>query len=490
MLFNSFNFLVFFPVVVLLYYLLPQRYRNFLLLAASIYYFMDFIPAYAMILLAAVAISYGTGLLIAGSQGGLRTVWFTIGTAMLCGILLVFKYYGFIGQNLAHLSRAIGWNYGLPSLRLALPIGISFFTFKAISYLVEVRRGNLPPERNVVVHALYIAFYPGLLAGPIDRPQHLLPQFHEEHRFYYGQVADGLKLMAWGMFKKIVVADRLAEYVNLVYAEPGKYHGWPAILASYFFAFQIYCDFSGYTDIARGAARVMGFRLTENFRRPYFAKSISEFWTRWHISLSSWFRDYVYLPINYALLRTLEGKGWRRTDLGAYAIAAMATMALAGLWHGASWNFVVWGILFGAYMVISVLTKRRRRSITNTLGLGKQQALHRTLKVLVTFHLVLLAWVFFRASDLPAAFTMLRSMADVSWQRPGINIIDSFSLLVSLASIAILTTADLIQRRTSASALLQRMPTALRWGLYYSLAMAIILFGKIYSKQQFIYFQF
>jgi D-alanyl-lipoteichoic acid acyltransferase DltB (MBOAT superfamily) len=297
MLFNSIQFLIFFPAVTALYFGLPHRLRWAWLLAASCYFYMAFMPSYILILGFTIVIDYFAGLAIENAEGRRRKLFLAASLAANVGVLVVFKYFNFLNANLKGLAEALRWNYPVESLAILLPIGLSFHTFQAMSYTIEVYRGAQPAERHFGIYALYVMFYPQLVAGPIERPQNLLHQFREVHRFDYERVASGLRLMAWGFFKKIVVADRLAVPVNLVYGEPEKHTGLALLVATYFFAYQIYCDFSGYTDIARGAARVMGFELMKNFDRPYAARSVAEFWTRWHISLSTWFKDYLFFPL-------------------------------------------------------------------------------------------------------------------------------------------------------------------------------------------------
>jgi len=297
MLFNSFEFLVFFIVVTSLYFALAHKYRWMLLLAASCYFYMAFVPVYILILGFTIVIDYFAGIVIENSNHQKKKIWLIISLISNIAVLAVFKYYNFIIDNLTHILSTIGLNNHLPYLSILLPIGLSFHTFQAMSYTIEVYRGNQKAERHFGIYSLYVMFYPQLVAGPIERPQNILHQFYEKNTFDYDRVTDGLKLMLWGLFKKVVIADRLAIFVNKIYDSPTNYEGIPLIIATVFFAFQIYCDFSGYSDMAIGAAKVMGFNLMQNFNRPYFSKSISEFWKRWHISLSSWFKDYLYIPL-------------------------------------------------------------------------------------------------------------------------------------------------------------------------------------------------
>src|SRR5262245_25802672 len=298
MLFNSLQFCVFFFVVTSLFFVLPHRWRWLLLLIASCYFYMAFIPVYILILGFTIVIDYIAGILIEDAQGKKRKFLLIASLIANVGVLFVFKYFNFLANSFTDLATALsGQQVAHIGLRIILPIGLSFHTFQSMSYTIEVYRGNQKAERHFGIYALYVMFYPQLVAGPIERPQNLLPQFRQNHNFDYQRVTSGLRLMAWGLFKKTVVADRLALFVNKIYAEPGSFDGPVLLLATLFFAFQIYCDFSGYSEIAIGSARVMGFNLMQNFDRPYHARSISEFWRRWHISLSTWFRDYLYFPL-------------------------------------------------------------------------------------------------------------------------------------------------------------------------------------------------
>ena len=301
MVFNSLSFLVFFPIVTALYFLLPHRYRWMMLLAASSVFYMYFVPKYILILLFTIIVDYFAGIWIEQQRqkegGGYKTAFLVLSIIANVGVLAFFKYFNFINDNAAEIARFFGWNYPIEDLKILLPIGLSFHTFQAMSYTIEVYRGHHAAERHFGIYALYVMFYPQLVAGPIERPQSLLQQFHREHHFNETDAVEGLRLMLFGMFQKVVIADRVALIVNPVFDKPAAFHGLAIIIALVLFSFQIYCDFAGYSNIAIGAARVMGFRLMTNFNRPYMAQSVSEFWRRWHISLSTWFKDYVYLSL-------------------------------------------------------------------------------------------------------------------------------------------------------------------------------------------------
>jgi alginate O-acetyltransferase complex protein AlgI len=325
MLFNSIEFLIFFPVVTILYFLLKHKYRWMLLLAASCYFYMAFRPVYILILAFTIVIDYYAGILIEQSKPERKKAFLIMSIVGNLGVLAIFKYYNFFASIFnTHFDTHS------PLLNILLPIGLSFHTFQAMSYTFEVYRGNQKAERHFGIYALYVMFYPQLVAGPIERPQNILHQFHVRHKFDYELAKSGLLLMAWGMFKKVVIADRLALFVNEVFDHPSDYSGPSVITAALFFSFQIFCDFSGYSDIAIGSARVMGFTLMTNFDRPYASASISEFWRRWHISLSTWFRDYLYIPL-----------GGNRVSKPRAYLNLFIVFLVSGLWHGANWNYII-----------------------------------------------------------------------------------------------------------------------------------------------------
>jgi alginate O-acetyltransferase complex protein AlgI len=479
MLFNSLSFAIFFPIVTLLYFALPQRFRWLHLLTASCLFYMFFIPLYILILVFTIVIDYFAGILIERNQGGRRKVWLVLSLCANIGVLAVFKYYNFGVENIQALLNAIGWKVSLPLLNLILPIGLSFHTFQAMSYTIEVYRGAQPAERHFGIYALYVLFYPQLVAGPIERPQNLLHQFRELHTFHYERVTGGLKLMAWGIFKKAVIADRAALVVDPVFANPSNFSGPEITAATVLYAYQIYCDFSGYSDIAIGAAQVMGFKLMTNFRQPYFARSISEFWQRWHISLSTWFRDYLYIPLGGNRV-----SAWRRQR------NLLIVFLISGLWHGASWTFVVWGALHGVYLIASLWTRNWRARLVEAIGLNDQPWLHRGLQTLLTFTLVCIAWIFFRASNMTTALYMIRLLfADwpaFSLAKLGMEWKDT---VILLGAIGLLEAVQLLQQFEKLWDKFTAQPLYLRWAGYYALSYLIMTYGR-FGAQQFIYFQF
>jgi D-alanyl-lipoteichoic acid acyltransferase DltB (MBOAT superfamily) len=478
MLFNSWQFLVFFPVVTILYFAFPFRLRWFLLLVASCVFYMAFIPVYILILAFTIVIDYFAGLIIGGARGQRRKVYLLLSIVSNVGILAFFKYYNFISENITGLARLLHWNYSLRSLAIILPIGLSFHTFQAMSYTIEVYRGHQKPERHFGIYALYVMFYPQLVAGPIERPQNLLHQFYEKH---------GLKLMLWGMFKKVVIADRLALFVDNVYNQPTNYKGVPLIVATVFFAFQIYCDFSGYSDIAIGAAQVMGFRLMTNYNRPYHAKSIAEFWKRWHISLSTWFRDYLLFSLGGNRIK------WR------FYFNLFLTFLVSGLWHGARWTFVIWGALNGFYLLFSIWTKDVRTRLLRVTGIWGSK-IHKYLQVAATFALVCFAWIFFRANNLAdALYIITHSLAGAGDFLSNVGQKESLrplllgrtaeEFLIAVAAIGFMEFIHLIQRHRGIRHMLSGKPIYLRWPVYYALVLFILAFGE-FGVKQFIYFQF
>lgn len=484
MLFNSLQFAIFFPIVTLLYFALPDRARVPLLLAASCWFYMAFVPAYILILGVVILVDYAAGRLIEQAAAQHRRRVLIVSLCTNVGILAFFKYFNFLDGNVAALARLIGWNYGDHALSIVLPIGLSFHTFQSMSYTIEVYRGNVPAERSLLRFATYVMFYPQLVAGPIERPQNLLPQFRERHAFERARVSDGLKLMAVGLFKKIVIADRVALLVNAVYATPEEFAGPQLFIATVFFAIQIYCDFSGYTDIARGAARVMGFELMLNFNRPYLATSIADFWRRWHISLSTWFRDYVYYPL-----------GGNRRGLARTCLNVALVFLISGLWHGANWTFVIWGALHAAFMVVYILTERARSRLAAALP-AAGGALLDGLGWLMTFGLVSLAWVFFRAASVADALMILRRIVTDVLPRPGVDLhpgLDPVQFTIALVLIGALFAVEAVSQRRPLGVTLAGLPRMQRWSAYYAFALVfilLVLWSPERNAQPFIYFQF
>ncbi len=460
MLFNSLQFLIFFMVVSLAYYRLPnQRSRVWLLLIASCYFYMSFVPKYLLILGGTIVIDYFAGFLISNSKGSTRKAWLTMSIIANVGVLVYFKYFNFLLDTLAPAIRSAFPHYDIPYLNIILPIGLSFHTFQAMSYTIEVYRGNQPPERNFVVYALYVMFYPQLVAGPIERPQNILPQLHQYQPYNWGNVKEGLARMLWGFFKKVVIADRLAIEVNHAYAHTGLASSalW---VGAIFYSFQIYCDFSGYSDIALGSAKVMGIGLMENFNQPYISASITEFWSRWHISLSSWFRDYLYIPLGG------NRKGEARRKLNVFA-----TFMLSGLWHGANFTFIIWGLLHGLLVTFMPGGKRSGGNIVKTALLAT-----------FNFILVTLCWVFFRSPHIHEAKRYIKGMFTFTGGNVSFGL-NTNELLFSAGLIAVLMIREYKLKGHAIS-------SDSRFAWYCAIMVAVCYFFGVFEENQFIYFQF
>lgn len=467
MLFNSFQFIVFFIVVTSLYFALPYRYRWFLLLSASCLFYMAFVPVYILILGFTIVIDYFAGIYIEKSRDGRKKLFLIFSLIANIGVLAVFKYYNFLNENLSLLMHGVGYENPIPYLEILLPIGLSFHTFQAMSYTIEVYRGNQKAERHFGIYSLYVMFYPQLVAGPIERPQSILPQFYRNHDFDYERVKKGLLRMAWGFFKKLVVADRLAYVVNDIYSDlPADSGGGIYLLATVFFSFQIYCDFSGYSDIALGAAKVMGYDLMENFNRPYISKSIQEFWQRWHISLSSWFKDYLYIPL-----------GGNRVVKWRWYYNLLLTFSLSGLWHGAKWTYIVWGFLHGIYLIIPLILKIKIRSAWN---------------IPIVFILATFGWLFFRAESMTDAVYIIqqigRSPFEFNFDQHTTFFLTNCIMGIGAIILLLVSEAFFLRHGTfeNRAASFSLFP---RWTIYVSILLLIFWFG-VFSNNEFIYFQF
>jgi len=475
-LFNSIEFLIFLPVVVGLHFLLPHRLRWVLLLTASYAFYMSWNAAYLGLIVVVTAVAWGTGLRIAASDDPrVRKRWLVISVSVSLGILFAFKYWNFANEQGRAVTEALGTSWPVPDLDVLLPIGISFYTFQALSYTVDLYRGLLPEaERHPGRFALYVAFFPQLVAGPIERATRLLPQMDLPKSFDLARCVAGLELILWGLFKKVVIADRLAIYVNAVYGNPAGHDGATFWVATYAFAFQIFCDFSAYSDIAVGAARMLGFELMENFRTPYFATSITEFWRRWHISLSTWLRDYLYISLG----------GNRGSVVSTYR-NLLITMLLGGLWHGASWNFVIWGAWHGGLLSLSRASMSWRDSLYEWLRCPAW--LRDAARRVITFHLVCLGWVFFRAPDFDASSAMITEMVT---EPLGHVFVDLSTFTQAGFGVLVLLAAQTVFAHTGEDrSVLQRQRKWVRFALAYALIGAIVLLG-VDGGGAFIYFQF
>jgi alginate O-acetyltransferase complex protein AlgI len=476
MLFNSIEFLLFFPVVTILYYLLPQRYRWLHLLLASCFFYMFFIPVYIFILFFTIVIDYFAGILLEDTRSKNKKFYLILSLIANIGVLSVFKYYNFFIDNVNTLL--IGLHIAttpIPLLKIILPIGLSFHTFQAMSYTIEVYRGNQKAERHFGYYALYVMFYPQLVAGPIERPQHIIHQLHEEKKFDYDAVVSGLRLMLWGFFKKCVIADKIALLADPVFFKPDLFQGFPMVISILCFTIQIYCDFSGYSDIARGSARTMGIELMQNFNVPYISKSIDEFWRRWHISLSSWFRDYLYIPL-----------GGNRVSENRRYLNVFIVFLVSGLWHGANWTFVIWGALHGSFIILALWRDK----------LFPKLKLPSFLQWLSTFILVAMVWTLFRAKNVKDAFYILQHTVSgitqpLSYLLKGYAYI-KFWNFTGIDMIVLMTAVFLlfyVEMKTNIQQWIQQQHVFVRWNIYAWMTVCIILFG-VFDSRQFIYFQF
>lgn len=506
MLFNSISFLIFFPVVISLYFLVPHRYRTILLLIASGYFYMAFVPKYIFILFFLITVDYFLGKAIEKRTGRERKIFLIISILANIGTLFFFKYFNFFNENIVALANFLHWNYSPILLSIVLPIGLSFHVFQSLSYVIEVYRGKYQPEKNYLTYALYVMFFPQLVAGPIERPYNLLPQFHKENYFDYDRVITGLQRMLWGFFKKIVVADNLALYVNQVYNNSQDYSGLILLTATIFFAFQIYCDFSGYSDIAIGSAQVLGFKLMENFNNPYFSNSMAEFWRRWHISLSSWLHDYLFYPLMLSIKITYS-------RLRLY-FALFTTFVLIGLWHGANWTFITFGAIHGFYLIFGQMTKNWRQKIAQIVGLSQLPQLHRFFQIIITFSLFSLSLIFFRASTLANAYYIAtNSFYGLTDLAKGLMIsihklnfypiletlkpllqpltlkMIAVNRLTILVAIVIFVLAEVIDFRDNLFKSINSQRTWIRW-LIYIIAVLFIMNLGVTHEIPFIYFQF
>lgn len=474
MLFNTFEFLVFFLVTTSLYFLLEHKYRWVLLLLASCIFYMYFIPIYILILFFTIIIDYYAGIWIEKSTGQSRKTWLVVSLISNIGILAVFKYYNFFIEN---INSVISDQYHLSILSIVLPVGLSFHTFQAMSYTIEVYRGNQKAERHFGIYSLYVMFYPQLVAGPIERPQNIIHQFYTKKKFEIDRIISGLKLILFGLFKKVVIADRLAIVVDEVYKQPDAFSGIGVLIAAIFFSIQIYCDFSGYSDIAIGSARVLGIDLMKNFNSPYFALSISEFWTKWHISLSTWFKDYLYIPL-----------GGNRVKPSRMYFNLMVVFVVSGFWHGANWNFIIWGAIHGIVLILS------------TLSIFKIKVLPNWFKWLITFSIVTLAWVFFRAENLNNALLILKKMtsiqatdyfslvkADLHGLPPTILNMPFWKFIAVTFLIPLLFIADYV---VSKGLIKKYITKPVFRHVFYSVIILLIFVFGVFETNQFIYFQF
>lgn len=481
MLFNSLHFAIFFPVVVCAYFALPHRVRWVFLLGASYYFYMAWRPEYAILMFLSTIIDYVAAILMDRTPVRRRRGWILGGALTLnLALLFYFKYYNFAVSVLQDFSEYLGTPIHPATLDVVLPVGISFYTFQSMSYSIDVYRGRIKAERHFGMFALYVSFFPQLVAGPIERSWHLLPQFYERKTLDMARVRDGLLIMGAGYFKKVVIADRLAEYVNAVYSDPTSYAGLPFIIATYAFTIQVFADFSGYSDIAIGSAKVMGYDLMTNFDRPFYSKTMNEFWRRWHISLSTWFRDYVYFPM-----------GGNRVGQFRHYVNLFTVFMISGVWHGANTTFVVWGALHGVYLIVGDLTRPFRERLARALVPTALKPAHALFQMCVTFHLFGAATILFRSRTMEDAIGGLyNTIFDFSINADRLFApLDAGQLAIAAIAVACMEVVHVLMERKPMVHRIAAWPLPVRWGAYAALAYCIVVFG-MFSRQQFVYFQF
>jgi D-alanyl-lipoteichoic acid acyltransferase DltB (MBOAT superfamily) len=482
--FNSTDFLIFFLIAMAVYSVWPRRYRWAWLLAASYYFYASWALEYVAWLAAFTLIVYVLAILIDRvSVQARRKALLILGLVLLLGTLAVLKYLGFLSDSLQALAERFDWSYTAPVWRPLLPVGISFYTFQALGYLIDVYRGRIEPEKHLGILALFLFFFPQLVAGPIERAGHLLPQFRSRRNPCALDISGGLRLVLWGMFKKVVVADRLAVYVDAVFNHPADHRGLPIVLATVFFTIQIYCDFSGYTDIALGAARLMGYCLTGNLRQPYFSLSIVEFWRRWHVTLSTWFRDYLYIPL-----------GGNRVPRWRWYTNVVVVFVLSGLWHGANWTFIVWGGLHAFYYLVDIWTLQVRAKVFGEKYTGRDP-LRSALGMLATLGLVGFAWLFFRSNSISDALLLLNNVGQLGastglydpWTGLGNN--PGTTMVLALGMVAVWAVVELLNEYRWKRPLALWQKGWLRWIALLALGLAIMNLGVV-KQTAFVYVQF
>lgn len=490
MLFNSLDFLIFFPIVTIAYFLIPHKVRYLWLLGASYYFYMCWNPQYALLMLLSTVLTYiGGGVIARTENPTVRKAAVGLNFAVNLLILFFFKYFFFTVDNINAILSLFDISPITPKFDVILPVGISFYTFQALSYTMDVYRGEVKHEKNFFRYALFVSFFPQLVAGPIERSKNLLHQLKEKHRFSYDRMVSGLLLMLWGFFQKLVIADRAAILVDTVYNSPDAFSGFHFAIATVLFAVQIYCDFASYTTIARGAARVLGINLIENFNVPYFARSVADFWSRWHLSLTNWFRDYLYIPLG----------GNRKGKVRKYFNILVVFFA-SGLWHGANWTYVLWGLYHGIWRILGDVTRNLRLKLCALFHIDREKRYYPVLQIILTFSLVCVSWILFRAQSADEAIQILHKIfcdfhpelffgggfAQMGLSVPDLTVLGGATLVLLIAD-------TLKYNKTGANAMILNANIILRFALVLALLFATLVFGIYgagYEAAQFIYFQF
>jgi D-alanyl-lipoteichoic acid acyltransferase DltB (MBOAT superfamily) len=489
MVFNSIIYIFFLIIVVAAYYVFPRRFRWIWLLIASIVYYLSFIPVFSLLLIGLIFVNYFLAKWLAKLQDERSTRLLILIIILNILILVFFKYFNnFFPGNQLHLYNTDIFSQSDPINKMVLPLGLSYFCFTILSYQIEVKRKTIKPEKHLGYFSVFLLFFPKIAQGPIERPQHLISQLHQCPSFNYTMVVEGLKLILWGYFKKLVVADRLAIYVNAVYDHNRQHTGISLFIATIFFAIQIYADFSGYTDIALGSAKLFGFNLTNNFKRPYFATSIKDFWNRWHITFSAWLRDYIFLPLAYSLSNRMKKQKYFfiSTEKWIYMVTILVTFAICGIWHGVGWTYLIWGMLFGVYLTYSNWTRELHKRFRKRFHIRKTSKIYIFYKILMTFMLILFAWIFFRADNLQVALQIVKSVFTFR----GPLFVDYPTFAYGIAGILLLLYIEYRREYKVESSLPFITNNWVKESLLYGSLVIIILLVGVFDGSQFIYFQF
>ncbi|HNQ83844.1 MAG TPA: MBOAT family O-acyltransferase [Bacteroidales bacterium] len=483
MLFNSVDYLLFLPLVTALYFVIPVKWRWAFLLLASYFFYMCWKAEYAILILFTTLVDYFVALKMDSlSTRRQKKPYLILSLAANLGMLAGFKYLNFFSESVNFAMAGLDLPGRVPVLDILLPVGISFYIFQSLSYTVDVYRGTTKAERHAGKFALYVSFFPQLVAGPIERSNNLLPQVNHPQAFSQVRLVSGLKLIAWGFFKKVVIADRLGVFVSYVYENPDEHKGITILLATVLFAFQLYGDFSGYTDIARGSARILGYDLMINFNRPMIARSLRDFWNRWHISLTTWFRDYLLYSIPYVKNKKVMVSLMYRN--------LVITYLLMGLWHGAAWTFVIFGLFHGILLVLENITENYRLRFFRWTGISRFPGVQTTLGMVATFILLVFSLFFFRAGSIENSFILISNAFDFSTFKQTIGyIIRNNELIFGILMVIILLTIEYFHEKYNLVKVVLSRPTVIRWALYAGFVIFILFFGVLY-KQKFIYFQF
>lgn len=492
MLFNSLHYAIFFPIVVALYYFVPHKFRHYILIGASSYFYMTFVPAYILILYLIIIVDYTAGIAMEKYEKHKKNI-LLLSIISNVGLLFFFKYFNFFNENIAHLAQLINWNYSPLLLSIALPLGLSFHTFQSLSYIFEVYKGKQKAEYNLGIYAVYVMFFPQLVAGPIERPQHLLGQFKQEHKPTPTNFTLGFRQMLWGFFKKLVIADNLAPIVDTAFSTPHELNGLSLLIASIAFVIQIYGDFSGYSDIAIGSAKIIGFNLADNFKKPFFARTIADFWRRWHITLTLWFQDYVFTPLYMKATRSSAFKNLphKKRHYISFSFATIIGLTLLGLWHGANWTFVIFGLTQGIGIIGYYTFKKHWDSLFIPL------------QILLTFSIFLIGSIFFRANNIFDGIHILRQILletiNALTHIPSINyikqsildlhIFNLSTIYILIGSIGFMLYTEWVTKNNYEHNLCSKKTKPIRIAYYYIMITIIFLFAQL-EKQPFIYFQF